>query len=211
MKGRAIRYSQEELSWIEANKEKPRKEAHKEFCAKFSREDVKLTNYNSLCKRKGWLTGRTGQYPKGSIPMNKGKKMPFNANRARTQFKKGQLPHNTKFLGHERTTEDGYVEISINETNPHTGYERRYVLKHKWLWEQENGPVPEGHCLKCLDGNRQNTSPDNWEVIPRGLLPRLGAFRGRDFDNAPAEMKPTILAVTRLEHKAKQLEKKAAS
>nr|WP_282576146.1 HNH endonuclease [Sinorhizobium meliloti] len=54
--------------------------------------------------------------------------------------------------------------ISIDQKNPHTGFERRYVLKHRYLWEQKNGPLPAGTRLRCLDGDRQNTDPSNWEV-----------------------------------------------
>ena len=56
------------------------------------------------------------------------------------------------FWWHERINVDGYVEMSIAETNPYTGYERRYVHKHVHLWEASNGPVPKDHCLKCVDG-----------------------------------------------------------
>jgi len=208
MRGYAISYSSDELKWIEENRTLPRREAHRQFCDLFGRSEVSLDQYKALCKRKGWLTGRTGQYEKGSVPANKGKKMPYNPNSARTQFKKGRLPHNTHHLYHERVSKDGYVEISINETNPHTGFERRYVLKHKWLWEKEHGPVPEGHCLKCLDGNKENVDPSNWELIPRAMLPRLNGVRGRSYDAASAELKPTILAVTKLEHKARQVQQR---
>jgi hypothetical protein len=64
----------------------------------------------------------------------------------------GQLPHNTQYLGHERVSKDGYVEVSIDEVYPHTGYGRRYLLKHVHKWEKANGPVPDGLCLKCVDG-----------------------------------------------------------
>jgi hypothetical protein len=148
-----LSYSEQELAWIKKNSKRVRRRTHAEFCHIFERTEVSLSNFNSLCKRMGWMTGRTGHYKKGSTPANKGKTMPYNENSARTRFKKGQTPHNTKYLGHERTTNDGYVEISIDETNPHTGFERRYVLKHKYLWEKKNGPIPEGMCLKSLDGN----------------------------------------------------------
>lgn len=196
--GRAIPYTTEELAWIEANCASPRRDAHAAFCKKFGRADVSLQNYVGLCKRNGWLTGRTGHYLPGTAPANKGKKMPYNANTARTQFKKGQLPHNTKFAGHERLHEDGYVYISINETNPHTGYERRYVLKHKHLWEQEHGPVPDGMVLKCLDGNKENSDPSNWELIPRGALPFLNGWRGPDYGSADPEVRPVILTLAKL-------------
>lgn len=205
MKGRAISYSPEELAFIHGLREWPRSRAYDAFCQTFDRRDVSIGAFKGLCKRKGWLTGRTGCFVRGAVPANKGKKMPYNANSARTQFKAGQLPHNTRYLGHERVSKDGYVEISIAETNPHTGYERRYVLKHKHLWEQVNGPVPEGMFLKCLDSNRQNTDPSNWELMPRATLPYLTGFRGIDYDAAEPDVKPAILAVARLKHKARTI------
>lgn len=72
---------------------------------------------------------------------------------------------------------------------------------HRWLWEQRHGPIPDGHALKSLDGNKLNTDPSNWELVPRGLLPRLNGIHGRDYDAAPAEMKPTIMAVAKLAHR----------
>ncbi len=207
MKGHWIDYCKAELAWIEAHKELPRAEAHQRFVALFGRTDVTQGAYAALCKRKGWLTGRTGCFAPGQVPANKGKTMPYHPNSARTQFKKGGLPHNTQFLGHERLSKDGYIEVSVAETNPHTGYERRYVQKHRWLWEQANGPVPDGMALKSLDGNRQNTDPSNWVAIPRAMLPRLNSRFGRDYDVAPPELKPVILATTRLEHRARELRK----
>lgn len=187
MKGHRITYSAEELAWIEAHHKAGRRATHATFMARFGRADLSLSNFNALCKRKGWLTGRTGRFSPGQPPPNKGKTMPYHPNSAATRFKKGQLPHNTKYLGHERVSKDGYVEISIDQVNPHTGFGRRYVLKHKYLWEQKNGPLPADHCLKCLDGNRLNTDPSNWEAIPRAMMPYLGARYGLDYDAADPE------------------------
>ncbi|HCS70068.1 MAG TPA: HNH endonuclease, partial [Rhodospirillaceae bacterium] len=190
--------------FIEARRAMPRRDLHAAFVEAYGREDVSLDNFKGLCKRKGWLTGRTGRYEKGDVPANKGKRMPYHPNSARTRFKKGQLPHNTKYAGHERVRKDGYVEISVNERNPHTGADRRYVHKHRWLWEQKNGPVPEDMVLKCLDGDKTNTDPSNWKLIPRGMLPRLNGVHGRGYDDAPADLKPTIMAVSELEHRARE-------
>lgn len=207
MKGQAISYTLEELDFIRSVCKWQRAEAHAAFCQKFRRDDVSLTNFNALCKRKGWLTGRTGCFAKGQEPHNKGKSHPARGRAAETQFKKGNLPHNTRYLGHERVSKEGYVEISVAETNRHTGFHRRYVLKHVWLWEKLNGPIPAGHCLKCLSDDKANTDPSNWECIPRALLPRLvGGNRYTDrvaYDAAPPELKPTIMAVAKLEHRAR--------
>ncbi|MBA43596.1 MAG: HNH endonuclease [Magnetococcales bacterium] len=203
----SIPYSDAELAWIEKHKTLVRREAHKKFVKKFGRTDVSLKNYNALCKRKGWMTGRTGQFIKGQESHNKGKKMPYNPNSARHQFKKGNKPHNTKHAGHERISVDGYIEVSINETNPHTGFERRYVLKHRHLWEKQNGPIPEGMCLKSLDGNKLNTDPSNWELIDRGTLAVLNQRNAHNYNDAPAEVKPALLTLAKLKHRASQIEK----
>lgn len=212
MKGRNIPYSPGEMAWLEANRLMVVSDYHRAFCETFGRTDVSLVNLHSLRKRKGWKTGRTGFFEKGDEPFNKGRKCEpgrggRHPNARKTQFPKGQRPHNTNYLWHERVSKDGYVEISVPETNPHTGFERRYVLKHRWCWEQANGPIPKAHALKCLDGNKQNTDPSNWEAVPRALLPRLAGgnrYRRRlAYDDADPEVRPAILTIAKLEHKAR--------
>lgn len=197
--GYSIAYSDAELAFIKRRRTKPRRQAHAEFVAAFPDHAISFKAYAQLCKQKGFLTGRDGRYSKGAVPANKGKKMPFNANSARTQFKKGQLPRNTKHLGHERADKYGYILISVAETNPHTSYERRYVHKHRLLWEQKHGPVPKGMVLKCK-GDRSDTDPSNWDLVPRGVLARLNKRPGQRYDNAPAELRPTLMAVAKLQH-----------
>lgn len=217
MKGRRIDYTAAELAWLEANRTLPVSEYASAFNARFGR-CVAPANLHALRKRRGWKTGRTGCFAKGQEPPNKGKTCApgtggRHPNARRTQFKKGGLPHNTKWLGHERINVDGYVEISVAEPNPHTGYERRYVHKHVWLWEQANGSVPPDHCLKCMDGDRLNTDPANWEAIPRALLPRLNGGRHKTrlaYDEAAPEVRPALLTIAKVEHLARQRRKQAA-
>lgn len=211
-KGRHRKYSAEEMAWLQVNHTLPIADYHAAFVATFAREDVHPQTLHALRKRMGWKTGRTGQFVKGQVSHNKGMRCPEGVggrhpNSRKTQFKKGQEPHNTKYLGHERINKDGYIEISVAETNPHTGYERRYVHKHVYLWTLKNGPVPKGHALKCLDGDRLNTDPSNWEAIPRGILPRLNggkATRVMAYDSAPAELKPALLTIAKIDHRIKQ-------
>jgi len=208
MKGQAISYSRAELLWVYPRRERPRRQLHADFCQRFGRNDVSYDNFKAMCTRKGWKTGRTGQFNKGQTPPNKGKKMPFNAASAATRFKPGNVPHTARGAGHERVdNKDGYIVVIIDETNPWTGAATRPVHKHRWVWESQNGPLPDGMCLKCLDGNKTNTDPSNWEPIPRALLPRLNGRFGRGYDAAPAELKPTILATAKLQHRAYEIAK----
>lgn len=217
MKGRKIQYSAEELWWLYSRSLLPIRRYHEAFVEEFGREDVKPMHLHSLRKRMGWKTGRTGCFEKGQEPHNKGKKCEpgkggRHPNARKTQFKKGGKPHNTRWAGHERVSKDGYVEISVEQTNPHTGFERRYVLKHRWLWEQEHGPVPEGMVLKRLDGNKLNTDPSNWEAVPRAILPRLAGGTRRQliaYDDAPDELKPAILTAAKLDHSAREKRRSA--
>lgn len=165
----------------------------------------------ALCKRRGWTTGQSGRFEKGHKTHNKGKAMPWNPNSAATRFAKGHLPHNAHGPGHESIdSKDGYVWLIVAERNPYTGAKTRRVQKHRWLWEKANGPVPAGHALKCLDGDKTNCAPENWVAIPRAMMPRLNGRFGRGFEDAPTELKPIILATTKLEHAAREAKRRKA-
>lgn len=199
MKGTAIPYTAKELAWIKRHCTIPRREAHARFCRRFDRTDVSLVNFNALCKRKGWATGRTGCFPKGNVPYNLGMTRPFNANSARTQFKKGnrtgRANENYKPIGTERVTRDGYIERKIHDGLP---LQSRWRAVHLIQWEAVHGPLPKGHCLKCLDGDKGNTDPSNWAMMSRGLLPFLNGHRGPNYDQAAPELKPAILTLAKL-------------
>lgn len=128
-----------------------------------------------------------------------------------TAFKPGQLPHNHRVPGHERINrKDGYVILIVEEANPWTGADTRPVHKHRYLWEQQHGPVPEGHVPKCLDGDKTNTDPANWEAVPQTLLPPLnGRWTGLKYDDMPAQLKPAVMAVAKLYHAARQTRKRS--
>lgn len=106
------------------------------------------------------------RFKPGHVSSNKGLRQseymtPEAIQRSRaTQWKKGHLPHNAKPVGYERTDTDGYVRISV------PGH-RRMVFKHRWVWEQHNGPIPKGYLICFRDGNRQNCDISNLELVTR--------------------------------------------
>lgn len=215
--GRHRKFSAAQIEWLRANCTLQIADYHAGFLAAFPDQPVSAPNLNGLRKRMGWRTGRTGHFAKGQAPANKGTICPEGVggrspNARRTQFKRGQEPHNTKHLGYERVNVDGYVEISVAETNPHTGYGRRFVHKHVHEWEKANGPVPDGYCLKCLDTDKTNTDPANWELIPRSLLPLLNGGRssnGLAYDGAAPEVRPALMSLAKIKHRQRELRRLA--
>ena len=203
MKGKAIEYTQVELDWLSANRTLPIGEYTKQFSAKFQRNDVSKANLNALRNRKGWKTGRTGQFENGHKPRNTGTKGLMNPNK--TSFKKGRATQNRRPLYSERITYDGYIEIKVPERNPHTGHATRFKLKHRWMWEQVNGPVPKGHVLRFKDEDKTNCELRNLELMPRGVIAILNK---RGFSAMPAEIKPSAKLIAQIDHKRFKLNNK---
>ena len=217
MKGRQIIYSATELAWLEENRLMVISDYHQAFCAAFSRDDVSLVNLHALRKRKGWRTGRTGYFVLGQEAPNKGRRCPEGTggrhpNARRTQFTKGERRGVAiklyKPIGTERFSKEGYLERKIHDGLP---LQSRWRAVHLVNWEALNGPVPEGHALKCLDGNRSNTDPGNWEALPRAVLARLNGGRHKKrlaYDEAHPDVKPIVMAAAKLRHGARSARKR---
>lgn len=171
------KFSDAELDFIKRRKKMPRRELHAEFIQTFGRKDISVLSIKWICQSNGWRTGRTGHFEKGSKP--------------KSPFKKGGRPMHpfpkTWPIGSEYVDRCGYVRLYVAP--------RKFVVKHRILWERANGPIPVGYRLKCK-GDRSNCDPSNWEAIPNGMIRRLCQ---RNYDAAPAELKPTIMAVAKLE------------
>jgi len=142
-------------------------------------------------------SGRTGRFERGCAAWNLGKKGFMGANV--TSFQTGHMPHNKKLLWSERVSRDGYVEISVPERDPHTGAPTRYRHKHIWVWEAERGPVPKGSVVIFKDADRLNFAMDNLLLVKRAELLVLNLHNYRE---AHKELKPSVLALARLEAKA---------
>ena len=127
----------------------------------------------TLSRLKGYIanhklnTGKTGRFEKGHTSYNKGRHTPTVGRMAETQFKKGGLPHNTKPIGYERITKDGYIEVKIKMRPSHLNCNDNFVAKHHLVWEAANGPIPDGNIVVFLDGDRTNCSIENLALITR--------------------------------------------
>ncbi|WP_062233097.1 HNH endonuclease [Aureimonas sp. N4] len=208
MKGRSVAYSLAEKAWLYDNRLLPISEYHAAFCATFRRDDVSAANIHAFRKRNGWKTGRTGQFAKGSEPHNKGVACPEGVggrhpNARKTQFQQGnrtgRANDNYQPIGTERISKDGYRERKIHDGLP---MQSRWQLVQRINWEGTHGLIPDGYALKCLDGDRLNCDPANWAMVSRGVLSRLNGGRHKTrlaYDAAPDELKPTVMALAKLE------------
>jgi hypothetical protein len=199
MLGRHTKYSDAEVAWLRENATMVITDYHRAFCARFDRTDVTACALSGFRKKQKWQTGRDGRFNKGALPWSKGKKIGNNPGSARTQFKKGTrtgvAAQVYQPIGCERIHTSGYRQRKIHDGLP---MQSRWKFVHRIEWEKLNGPIPEGMALKCK-GDPRNTDPSNWELVPRGVLPRLNGKSGRGYDVAPEELKSTIMAVAKLE------------
>ena len=189
MKGRQIKYGQAELDFIYANRTMVRRELTDAVNAKFNAShDIK--NINALCKRKGWMTGRTGCFKKGNIPSPlAGCKGPN-----KTTFKKGNTPVNHRPVGSERISKDGWLEVKIAEP-------RKWCGKHRVEWEKHHGPIPKGHIVIFVDGNPLNWQIENLQMISKA---EHAILNKRGLRNVPDAVKPVAITYGRLINRVRE-------
>ena len=169
-----------------------------EFNTDMTWQQIKTAVHN-----RGIVSGLTGCFEKGYRSWNKGTKGLTDANK--TSFKKGSVPANRKPLGTERICpKDGYVLVKVAEPNPYTGFPTRWKHKQVHIWEQDNGPVPDGMIVVFRDGDKRNIDPENLMLTSRAELLILNK---NGYKDAPAELKPSILALSKLEVKTFRREK----
>ena len=128
------------------------------------------TNGDRVCNVKANLKRRQGIdlttginrgcFKKGNVPVNKGTKGLYNVGGNRTSFKKGNIPPNKRPTGSERVNVDGYIEIKVGDPNT-------WDLKHRVVYREHYGEIPEGYNVIFLDGNRQNVDINNLGLVSK--------------------------------------------
>ena len=109
-------------------------------------------------------SGLTGQFKKGNVAHNKGKKqIEYMSQESiertkKTRFKKGNKPKNYRPVGSERITKDGYIEVKVADPN-------KWETKNKIIYKQYFGDIPEGHKIIYADGNKLNNDINNLILV----------------------------------------------
>lgn len=134
------------------------------------------------------------RFKKGMTPWNKGIKTslkPVNG------FKKGNRPWHTRELFSERLDKDGYTIIKIAEPN-------KWMRKHRWIYEQKNGKIPEDSTIIFADGNKDNFNIENLVLVSRAELAIL--VRCRLISSVP-ELTKTGLNIAKIKIKLAEIRK----
>ena len=170
---------------------------------KIALKKSQIKNFKTRYKAKSRTTG--GQFKKGSIPYNKGKKMPpeIYEKVKGTMFKKHHIPHNHREVGSERISKDGYIEVKTKEPN-------KWELKHRIVYRQfYKQDIKKGEVVIMLDGDKLNLSPENLQKITRAELVR---YNQDGLHGSNAELNRVALSIARLKTaKSKRQGKKERS
>lgn len=104
-----------------------------------------------------------------SIPWNKGLTgLDMGNSKNETSFKEGKQHPRYRPIGSERVERDGYIVMKVAD--------RKWQQKHRYLWELDNGKIPNGHVVIFGNGNKRDFRPENLILVSRNQLATINKF-----------------------------------
>ncbi len=191
-----MKYTQAHKDYLRDNQNQSRADLTVAFNKHFD-TDISYDCIHSACKRFKFKSGRDSQFKPGHKTWNKDTKGLTSANK--TSFKKGNRPLNWKPIGHIRTSRDGYIEIKTKEPNV-------FELKHRVIWLEHNGPLPNNSIITFIDGDATNCNIENLEMISRQEHVRRNKMK---LSSYPPELQPTIKLIAKVQAGATKLKESA--
>lgn len=156
--------------------------------------------------------GSDTRFKKGQVSHNKGlKQSDFMSEESlsktkATRFKKGLVPHNRLPIGSERVL-DGFVQVKVADGKLNHNWKQ----KNRWIWEQNNGPIPKGCVIEFIDGDTRNFDLSNLRMVTRkenilnntlrdqSILKRFLKVKNEDERQEYIEKYPHIIELKRLQ------------
>jgi hypothetical protein len=123
--------------------------------------------------------GAAYRFQKGLVPANKGVKRPGWApgRMSETQFKpgarSGKAAENYRLVGTVLAADpEGFLRVKVRDHGPgcRGWHPEVWPLVHHKVWEENKGPIPEGHHVAFKDGNRQNCAIENLELVSQAEM-----------------------------------------
>lgn len=115
-----------------------------------------------VISRNGLRNGRDGTFQKNHKTWNKGMKG-LNTGGEKGWFKKGHKPYNYLPVGSERIDTEGYTVVKVADPNI-------WKPKHRIIWEEHYGDIPDDHAVIFGDGNKRNFDIDNLMLVSKRKL-----------------------------------------
>ncbi len=139
-------WTDEERDYIRANfGEYPRIDLYKMFCEHFNCKDVSFMGFRS--------------YVNGSMGLRLEDKNKFNIQR----FEDMREPIGTK------RKHSGYWYIKVNDVKgkhgSHAAERENWKPLDRYIWEQHYGKIPKGYSIVYLDGDHDNCSIENLQLV----------------------------------------------
>lgn len=186
------RYTPEMIDFLNQNGGMNRKELcellNKKFGGSFTPSQVR-----DKCFKLG-LKADVQRFEKGRKAWNKGLKNSTGS--SSTRFKKGCVPTNKSPEGHEVINGYGYREVMLNG---------RFKLKHRVIWEQHKGKIPENHFIIFKNKDITDLRIENLECVSRAELVILSKSLSK---LSTPETHETCILMAKLKSKVKQLKGK---
>jgi hypothetical protein len=115
------------------------------------------------------------KFKAGQPSYNKGKAGKPNS----TSFKAGNKPANAMH--------DGAITIRHKQGEKPYKYYRvgasKWVLLHRYIWEQANGPIPQQNVIRFIDGDTMNTDLQNLQLITLAEHAKLNQNREKSSES----------------------------
>lgn len=157
-------------------------------CLRIRRKQLGLIIPNNIIANRKNMT----RFKAGQQSHNKGKKQvdymsPEGLERAKAkQFKKGNIPHN-QYPENVVTIRTDYktgISYQWARLSP-----RKWEPLHRIVWQNANGPIPEGHLVIFKNGDTTNCNLSNLECISHA---EHGSRCSRQMHARPQELKIAI-------------------
>lgn len=144
--------------------------------------DFTQSGMKQFRQRHGIKSGVTGWFQKGNPPGTKGKTLeeicgynPEKIARVKaTWFKKTHSPSNLLPVGSVTVNKDGYL---IRKKAMEGVQWERWEFLHRAVWEEHNGPIPDGMAIIFKDGDRQNCDISNLMMVTKRENAALNKYR----------------------------------
>ena len=161
----------------------------------------------------GIRSGVTGWFQKGRAPATKGKTLEEICNNdpeklakvRETWFGKGHRPANEMPIGTIVVTSDGY---KIRKKQMSGTQWERWELLHRAVWEEHNGPVPEGMVVVFRNGDRQNCDISNLMLAAKSEVP---VMTRKGYWSEDPDLTETALNLVRLQQTAMKKRRKSSN